>query len=238
LRSGPARASSVPTVADVIPIFPLSHVLLPGMPLPLRIFEQRYRQMLIDVTSRPGSASFGVVALLRGTEVELPGTAHIPPELAGVGTLAEILEVEPNEDGSSGLLTVGSRRFQLHRLIEGHPAYLRAEVEWLEERDGDVRPAHVVVTRRLCGDFSALLTALTGREAVEPLPRDANLLSYYVAGQIPLDVRDRQALLAEPTAADRLRRAIGLLRREIRLLQSTRTIAMAPSVLRLMAVDN
>jgi hypothetical protein len=225
-------------VADVIPIFPLSHVLLPGMPLPLRIFEQRYRQLLIDVTSRPGSASFGVIALLRGTEAELPGTAHIPPELAGIGTLAEILEVEPNEDGTCGLLTVGSRRFQLHRLIAGDAPYLRAEVEWLEERDGDVRPAQVVVTRRLCGDFSALLTTLTGRDAVEPLPRDANLLSYYVAGHIPLDVRDRQALLAEPTAADRLRRAIGLLRREIRLLQSTRTIAMAPSVLRLTAVDN
>ncbi|MDP9092068.1 MAG: LON peptidase substrate-binding domain-containing protein [Actinomycetota bacterium] len=225
-------------MADVIPIFPLSQVLLPGMPLPLRIFEERYRQLLIDVTSRPGSASFGVVALLRGSEADQPRAVRIPPELAPVGTLAEILEVEPHEDGSSELLTVGSRRFHLRRLIEGGTAYLRAEIDWLQEPDGDIRPAHVAATRRLCGDFSTLLTALTGRVAVEPVPQDANLLSYYVAGQIPLDLRDRQALLAEPSAAERLRRGIGLLRREVRLLQSTRTIAMAPSVLRLIAVDN
>jgi Lon protease-like protein len=225
-------------VVDVIPVFPLSHVLLPGMPLPLRIFEERYRQLLIDVTSRPGAASFGVVALRQGAEASLPGAPRTTPDVAEVGTLAEILEIEPTADGGSGLLTVGSRRFQIRTLLDEGTPYLRAEVDWLDEFDGDLRPAQIVVTRRLCGDFTELLRALTGRAADEPPPRDANLLSYYVAGQLPLAQQDRQALLAEPSAADRLHRAIPLLRREIRLLQSTRTIAMAPSVLRLAAQAN
>jgi len=51
-------------VADVIPVFPLSHVLLPGMTLPLHIFEPRYRQLLVDVQSSPGPATFGIIAIV------------------------------------------------------------------------------------------------------------------------------------------------------------------------------
>ncbi|MCU1657444.1 MAG: peptidase [Pseudonocardiales bacterium] len=220
-------------VADLIPVFPLTHVLVPGMPLPLHVFEDRYRQLLVDVQGDAGGGAFGIVALRRGSEANTAGTVVTDPDIADVGTLAEILEVESYEDGASDLLTVGSRRFHIRELVVDGAPYLRAHVDWLEERDGDLRPAHVVITRRLCSDLEQLILELTGREREDPLPRDANLLSYYVAGQVPLTPRDRQSLLAEPTAADRLRRAIGLLRREIRLLESTRSIAVAPSVLRL-----
>jgi uncharacterized protein len=220
-------------VADLIPIFPLTHVLVPGMPLPLHIFEERYRQLLIDVRDGIGPAAFGVVVLRSGTEANTHGTVVTEPDLADIGTLAEIIEVEPYEDGASDLLTVGSRRFRIVDLVTEGAPYLRAHVDWLDERDGDLRPGHVAVTRRLCGDLQQLLLELTGREREEPLPRDANLLSYYVAAHAPLTPNDRQTLLAEPTAADRLRRAIVLLRREIRMLESTRSIAIAPSVLRL-----
>lgn len=225
-------------VADVIPVFPLNHVLVPGMPLPLHIFEPRYRQLLVDISEGPGPAAFGVVALRRGTEAENPGLVRSRAELAEVGTMAEILELEPYEDGASDLLTVGSRRFRILDLITEGAPYLRAQVAWLEERDGELRPGHLVVTRRLCGDLESLLAELTGRPREEPMPEDANLLSYYVAGQLPLSPGDRQALLAEATAADRLHRAIGLLRREIRLLQSTRSIAVSPGVIRLAANPN
>ena len=227
-------------VADVIPIFALSHVLLPGAPLPLHVFEERYRRLLADVTSGPDKGAFGVVALTRGAEVNTAATARAasgPPGIAEVGTLAEILEVEPRGDGTSDVLTIGSRRFRIRSLVSGL-AYLRADVEWLEESDGDLRPAQVAVTQRLYRDFGELLAALTDREPQEPLPRDANLMSYHVAGHVPLDPRDRQLLLAEPTAASRLHRTIPLLRREIRLLQSTRSIAIAPSVLQLIAQAN
>src|SRR5437868_3896937 len=56
-------------VADVIPVFPLSHVLLPGLPLPLHIFEPRYRQLLMDVRTETSAGAFGVLALRHGAEV-------------------------------------------------------------------------------------------------------------------------------------------------------------------------
>src|SRR3954471_17351825 len=96
-RSGP-RTTTVGFVAEVIPLFPLSHVLLPGMPLPLHIFEQRYRELLEDLGTAPGGARFGVVALRSGTEALVPHTDYAPPDVEEIGTLAEILEVEAKDD--------------------------------------------------------------------------------------------------------------------------------------------
>lgn len=214
----------------VIPLFPLSHVLVPGMPLPLHIFEPRYRQLLDDVRGSTDLGRFGVVVLHRGSEV---GEAGTTPDVADIGTLAEIVEIEPGSDGSSDLLAVGSRRFQIDTLLPAGAPYLRGEVRWLAEADGELRPTHVTVTRRLCADVRELLEALTGQRRDPELPTDANQLSYYVAAQLPLDTADRQALLVAPTAADRLRLAVPLLRRELRLLQATSSVAVSPSVLRM-----
>jgi Lon protease-like protein len=217
-------------VAEVIPLFPLSHVLLPGMPLPLHIFEPRYQQLLRDIASGPDLGRFGVVALHRGSEA---GPAAATPDVAEIGTLAEIVEIEPAADGTSDLLAVGSRRFRVDRLVAEGAPYLRGAVEWLAETDGDVRPGAVAVTRRLCHDVREVLEALTGQARDDDLPDDPNLLSYHVAGHVPLDAHDRQALLAAPTAADRIMLAIPLLRRELRLLNHTRSVAVAPAVFRL-----
>ncbi|PZS31533.1 MAG: peptidase S16 [Pseudonocardiales bacterium] len=225
-------------VADVIPVFPLNAVLLPGMALPLHIFEPRYRQLLVDVQSESGPATFGIVGLRKGTMLGYPGTGWAEPEIVDVGTLAEILDVTSYADGASDLLTVGSRRFRIRELLTEGTPYLRASVDWLEERDGDLHPAHAAATRRLCIEYFTLLGQLTGRDVDEQLPRDANLLSYHVAAHLPLTLQDRQDLLVEATAADRLRRTIALLRREIRLLQSTRSISVASDVLNLIPHPN
>jgi uncharacterized protein len=225
-------------VADVIPVFPLSHVLLPGMPLPLHIFEPRYRQLLVDVQRGPGRAVFGIIALRTGVEASTPYTSGTEPELFDVGTLAEILEVVPYDDGASDLFTVGSRRFRIRELVREATPYLQARVQWLPELDGDAHPAQVLAARRLCARYLDLFSGLTGRRVDDELPHDANLLSYHVAGQLPLAAPDRQDLLAATNAADRLRRAIPLLRREIRLLESTRSVSAAPGELRLIPHPN
>lgn len=226
-------------VADVIPIFPLSHVLLPGMPLPLHIFEPRYRRLLLDVRSGPGPAAFGVIALRNGIDRGATLADATEPQIEEVGTLAEILEVNPYDDGAADLYTVGGRRFRILEVLSEGTLYLRASVDWLEEVDGeDLQPGHAAATRRLCIAYTTLLSQLTGRSSEDDLPRDANLLSYHVAGQLPLAAQDRQDLLADISAADRLRRAIPLLRREIRLLQSTRSICVSPSVLHLVPSPN
>jgi Lon protease-like protein len=222
-------------VAEAIALFPLSHVLLPGMPLPLSVFEARYRDLLADVSAPERLGSFGVVALRAGSEAAAPGLAPSVPDVAPVGTLAEILEVAPKPDGSSAVLAVGSRRFRVVRLRPEDRSYLRADVEFLDEPDGALTPEQAVRARDLLGVFDALLLRLAGRGTGAELPDDPNQLSYQLAARLPLPPEDRQELLAEETTAARLQHVARLLRRELALLRRTRSIAVSPTAVRLPA---
>ena len=226
-------------MAELIPLFPLSHVLLPGMPLPLHIFEPRYRQLLADIDQGArGAGSFGVVALRSGTEAITPHARAGAPDLEPLGTVAEIVDVEAGEDGTADLLSVGSRRFRVVRVVtEGKP-YVRAEVEFLPEPDGALTPELTARARDLMGVYDAMLLRLAGRGTGPELPDDANQLSYQVAARLPLPPVDRQELLADETTAQRLERIARLLRREIALLQRTRSIAVSPAVLRMLTDSN
>jgi hypothetical protein len=86
--------------------------------------------------------------------------------------------------------------------------------------------------------YDTMLLRLAGRGTGPELPGDANQLSYHVAARLPLPPTDRQDLLADETTADRLDRVARLLRREIALLQRTRSIAVSPSVLRMITGTN
>ena len=90
--------------AELLALFPLNTVLFPGMPLPLHIFEERYKIMIgrcID-EDRP----FGVVLIQSGTEVGNPAVPHV------VGTTALIAAVKRLEDGRMNLIAVGQERFR------------------------------------------------------------------------------------------------------------------------------
>ncbi|MCW2656492.1 MAG: peptidase lon domain protein [Jatrophihabitans sp.] len=208
------------------------------MPLPLHIFEQRYRDLLDDVSDGSGGGTFGVVALRTGTEAETLGTAESGPDVEQVGTLAEILEVESQEDGTSDVLAVGSRRFRIVQLDPVGKAYLRAEVEYLDEPDGALTPEQETRARELIDVYDTMLVRLAGRGTGAELPNDANQLSYHLAARLPLPPAERQALLVDGTTAERLNRVARLLRREIALLQRTRSIAVSPTVLRLVTGSN
>ena len=112
---------------ELLPLFPLGHVLMPGCPLPLRLFEPRYRRLLADVTDVGGPRRFGVVALTAGLEVD-SGLDESITQFAQIGTVAEILEVHAGADGSANLLTGGSQRFRILRLVETPAPYLDGSV--------------------------------------------------------------------------------------------------------------
>ena len=152
--------------------------------------------------------------------------------------MAEIVEVETNDDGTSEVLAVGSRRFAVEALVPLGAPYLRARVRFLEETDGRVNPALLTLTRRLMDRYDAALLERTGRTTGPDLPEDAAQLSYHLAARLPLDPHERQLLLADRDAGTRLRRLVHLLRRETALLRSTGSIAVSPSVLRLAALPN
>jgi Lon protease-like protein len=220
-------------VGEVIALFPLSSVLLPGMPLPLHIFEERYRTLMTDLAATPGGGRFGVVALRSGSEVLAADELGKPPDLAPVGTVAEIVEIRRQDDGTSDVLSVGSRRFRIGSVIVDGKPYLRADVEYLDEADGALDDDRVAVARELIVAYDMMLTRLAGRPTGAELPGDPNQLGYQIAARLPLLPVDRQTLLEVDTTAERLARLNRLLRREIALLRHTRTIAVAPAVIRL-----
>lgn len=210
--------------STTIGLFPLGQVLFPGMGLPLRVFEPRYREMLRDVSAPGGVRSFGVVGITTGSEVGDPGA-----RFSTVGTIAEITEVRPHPDGTSDLMAVGSRRFRILAPVPG-TTYLRARVAYLPEVDGGATPTLCQAVRALHERFRAAAVARTGNASAEPLATDPAVLSYQLASWLPLTPADRQALLEEPTDAARLERVARLLRRELRLLEATGSIAVAPRV--------
>ena len=98
--------SSAPTAATAeVALFPLNTVLFPGGPLPLRIFEPRYMDM-VRRCMRERSA-FGVVLILGGSEVgAVTSTAEI-------GTTARIADFYPLPDGLLGIACLGERKFRV-----------------------------------------------------------------------------------------------------------------------------
>jgi Lon protease-like protein len=206
----------------MLPIFPLQYVLLPGVPLPLHIFEPRYRQLIADVTDE-GSECFGIVTVRRGNETDKD--VHI----ATVGTVADIVELEPHPDGRIDLLTVGTRRFRIVS-VDTEAAYLRAEVEWLEEEFGKVDAGLLGDVRRTCRSYLTRLAGL-GLRAEDDLSHDPLKLSYQVAAHLQLPLDERLRLLDQPTVAARLAAERDLLRREIALLSATRAIPVPPRVI-------
>jgi len=218
----------------VLPLFPLGHVLLPGAGLPLRVFEPRYRALLADVTAPGGRNAFGVVALTAGLEVDSP-LVEQHPEFAEVGTVAEIMDVQPAPDGTSALLAVGSRRFRIVRVLDPASAgtpYVQAEVDYLDEPVGDLPDALPESARALSAEYLRLLARLTDSDTEpEPYPNDPVALSYRITMEAPLAPGDQQSLLTELTATGRLHRLVRILRREVVLVRRTRSVAIAPGLL-------
>src|SRR5712691_4904563 len=111
-----------------LPVFPLPIVLFPGVPLPLHIFEPRYRQMLGDV--RANNNLFGLSYFDASTSDK-----EIPPA-GNVGCVAEVTETQALPDGRSNILTVGVIRYRIEEYVERDP-YLVAWVSVFEDEDED-----------------------------------------------------------------------------------------------------
>ena len=120
-------------MSETLPIFPLNTVLFPGAPLPLRIFEPRYREMLKRCLD--GDRRFGVALIKSGPEVGGPAEPH------DVGTVARIERVRDEEMGAIPIFARGEERFRIVSLDRSQP-YLIGEVESLgDELDAAAGPA-------------------------------------------------------------------------------------------------
>ncbi len=202
-------------MTQIIPLFPLPDVVLfPGSPLPLHIFEPRYRQMVAKIMT--GDKIFGVL-------LYDPRSS----QAASVGSSAEILECEKLPDGRMNILTQGRRRFKVLRTIEDLP-YLQGEIEWLE--DGPCSEDLDQVTEEVLECIKNILK-LSGKltdkevELPEDLPSDPLSLSYWVAGTMYGVPEDQQALLE-------LQDTHGRLTQEAKVLSITTKYLAAHSALK------
>ena len=210
--SGSERSDSLSS-EQVLPTFPLGTVLVPGLVLPLHIFEQRYRDLVHDLLQRPEEdRQFVVVAIRDGHEVG----AGSRPALYDVGTIATIREVTPREDGRFDLVTVGSSRVRISEVLDDR-SYLQTKVTMVAEDSGPEAQLLAPQVRAAFARYRAMLT--DDEESADDLPDDPGVLSYLVAAALVLDLPDRQALLEVPDDTTRLRTQLRRLRTEIALLQ-------------------
>ena len=195
----------------LLALFPLNLVLFPGMPLPLHIFEERYKAMIGEC--RDIDQPFGVVLIKEGLEVGDPADPFM------TGTSARIIQVEQLDDGRMNILTQGERRFKVVEITQKVP-HLVGRVLYLNEEPGDT-PAPALA--EIIEGYSAYLRnieALSGGwTANAQLPQDPVLLSYALAGSLDIPTGVRQQILESATAAHRLEVLAPLLKRGNEILQ-------------------
>ena len=203
-------ASTNEEIVD-IPLFPLNLVLFPGMPLPLHIFEERYKAMIGDCMRY--NTPFGVPLIRSGQEVGAPA------EPESIGTTTRVLRSQMLEQGRINIMTKGERRFEIVEVTQQEP-HVSALVRLLDEPVGDEFSG---VSSEITEEFTKLMRNLIslsgGYTSQVEIPDDPVELSYLIAANLDAPIPVRQELLEAPTAADRLNRLVPLLRRRNHALQ-------------------
>ena len=169
---------------SLIPLFPLDVVLLPSTPLPLHIFEPRYKEMIAECLAQ--NRIFGVVrALEQG--------------LAEVGCTAEIITVvKEYPDGRLDLVAEGRNRFEIVAVNQDR-TFLQGEVLMINDEPGAPPQEDAARDAQLHSELLAIAGAKQDLSAADP-----SLLSFYLAGSLPLDLDFKQKLLSLRSEADRL----------------------------------
>lgn len=189
------------------PLFPLNVVLVPGMALPLHIFEPRYRQMTCDCLD--SDVQVGIV-------LARPASEQGQEIYARVGTLARIVDYERLPDGRYNLLAVGTERFEVLELRHGRP-YLSALVRRLPDEDERRTPARLM---DLAGEARAalaeylrhVLTIVGNADCEIAVPDEPVELSYVIVMCLAREDADKQRLLEMTSVSRRLEAGARLLR--------------------------
>jgi Lon protease-like protein len=160
-----------------IPIFPLDVVLFPGVPLPLHIFEERYKEMIGECLTQ--KTEFGVVRARRDG-------------LATVGCTASIVTVlNRYSDGRMDILCRGERRFEIE-LLDDTRSFLQAEVDILHDEE----PHSTRRDRERCAALHMEMLHLSGSDTdvFSHLDLD-HPVAFLLASEIPADLEFKQELL-------------------------------------------
>jgi Lon protease-like protein len=178
----------------LLPLFPLDLVLLPGVPLPLHIFEPRYKEMIKECLEK--KSPFGVIRVKQESFVNTGCTAEI----------INVLKTYP--DGRMNILVEGQKRFEVLQ-VNQERSFLRAEVFYLEDEAEPAAAADIEKALALHGE----IMALAGAKAEETERTNASQIAYRLAGSLPFDPDFQQALLEMNSKARRVREIISFFER-------------------------
>jgi hypothetical protein len=192
-----------------LPLFPLGLVLFPNAPLPLHIFEERYKLMISRCVEQ--NAPFGVVLLREGVAESTDVSFHT------VGTTAQISDGIKLDDGRYLINTTGQRRFRIQYVAQREPYYV-ASVSFLSEESTALVTKPADELRILYDRYWNALVGATGyQHEPETLPDDVIDLTYWMAHRLQVDVEQKQRWL-EADVSTRLSEMIAALRAELSLL--------------------
>jgi Lon protease-like protein len=198
-------------MATVTPMFPLGSVLFPGMPLPLHVFEPRYRALVQHCLD--GEPEFGVVLIERGSEV---GGGDVRTE---VGTVARIVEATRFDDGRWAIGAVGVRRVRVLQWLTDDP-FPQAELEEWPDGPGAVDVGDLdgatATFRRVLATAAEL--GLPAPPATLEMADDPAVALLQMTVAAPMGPLDRQALLCAEGPRERLALLVELLRDQEELL--------------------
>jgi Lon protease-like protein len=187
-----------------MPMFPLGSVLIPAMPLSLRIFEERYLKLLGDLVTS-GKPEFGVVLIERGAEV---GGGE---KRMSLGTIASVTDIGTTEQ-FYGLESFGSKRFRVNAWLPDGP-YPIADIDFLPDLiwDDSLMPARVHLetkVRQLLAFASEFGDLQYGSDtALSDDPMDA---CWQLAGVLPVGPLDQLDLLGSQSADELIQRTYEL----------------------------
>ncbi|HEX7184009.1 MAG TPA: LON peptidase substrate-binding domain-containing protein [Thermoanaerobaculia bacterium] len=194
-----------PDLPSVIPVFPLTgSLLLPGILLPLNIFEPRYRNMVADALE--AGMHIGMIQPLIPQQDNWPALEPPAenPEIYTVGCVGHIDQCKPQPDGRYEIVLRGISRFRIHEELALQRGYRRAAVDYGEFSRDLNEPAVSI-------DPSRILKALRGFGEAQGLELDFQLLASLpgisllngLAVALPFRPAEKQALLEAPGPMER-----------------------------------
>ena len=182
-----------------IPLFPLGLVLLPQMPLPLHIFEERYKLMIGECLEN--NKEFGIV-YFNGTDIQ------------AIGCTASIQKVlKRYDDGRLDILTQGKNRFEINEMYD-HKPYLQATVSFFDDRSEE----NAAACQKLANKGMNLLKEFAGISGVQGEygfadKLDFKSISFLIAGCEGFSFEEKQKFLEMSSTHERLERSVASLTR-------------------------
>jgi Lon protease-like protein len=190
-----------------IPLFPLGVVLLPGLPLPLHIFEERYKRMIGECLDR--EEVFGVVA-------------YTGSQIKSAGCTARVTDVVKRyEDGRLDIMTLGQRRFKITEQDESEP-YLQGWVEFFDDEDAELgdRDRELALKGLILHDeLSRLMGSQSTHDGSGAM--DLQEISFVLAGSQGFSLEEKQVFLEMTSTEERIRKAVSALEKLIERLKLT-----------------